>query len=149
MTAIAAAVARGQSGDRAGARQALAQLWDGSGDPLHRCSIAHYAADLQESVADELMWDERALAEASRLTDARAKSYDAAWQVRALLPSLRLNLADAHRRAGDPEAARIHLSAALEHLDALPDDDYGKLIRAGVGRVRAVLAAGSVERFGP
>ncbi|MBB4691601.1 hypothetical protein [Paractinoplanes abujensis] len=145
MAAIAAAVGRGRAGDRAGARQALAGLWDGSDDPLHRCSIAHYAADLQETVADELMWDERALAEAARLSDERARSYDAAWQVRALLPSLHLNLADAHRRSGHAKAARTHLAAAVADLDAVPDDEYGKLIRVGADRVRRALDAGSVE----
>ncbi|MBL7257694.1 hypothetical protein JKJ07_25655 [Actinoplanes sp. LDG1-01] len=145
MAAIAAAVEQGRAGDRAGARQALARLWEGSADPLHRCSVAHYAADLQETVADELMWDKRALAEATALTDERARSYDAAWQVRALLPSLQLNLADAHRRSGHFDTAGVHLASALEHLDLLPDDDYGTLIRMGAEKLRAALAERSVE----
>jgi hypothetical protein len=141
MTAMAAAVEQGRAGDRAGARQALEQLWEkAQGDALHRCSIAHYAADVQDSVTDELMWDERALAAATELTDERTQEFDASMQVRALLPSLHLNLADAHRRAGNAAQARHHLAAATAHVDILPDDAYGQMIRSGIEKNQAALA---------
>jgi hypothetical protein len=146
MAEMGAAIERGRSGDRAGARDTLAALWErvgDDGDALHRCSIAHYLADLQDSVADELRWDQRALAAAGDLSDGRARRYDDSFRVRAFLPSLHLNLADAYRRSGRAVEAREHLRTAIEHLDALPADEYGAMLRAAVVRVRDQLAAGS------
>ena len=140
MAAIVAAVEQGRAGDRPGARQALEALWTETGDVLHRCTIAHFAADLQDSVADELRWDELALAEAGSMTEERIQQYDAAWQVRQLLPSLHLNLADAHRRSGHPDQAEQHLDAALAEIDSLPDNDYGTLIRTGAEKIKRALA---------
>jgi hypothetical protein len=140
MAAIGAAVEQGRAGDRAGARDALTALWDRAGDdPLKRCSIAHYVADLQDSVADELAWDQRALAAANDLADPS--------QLRSFLPSLHLNLADAHRRSGHTAEARHHLGLAAEHLDLLPDDDYGRMIRGGMIKAREALDAGSSRRL--
>ena len=143
MTAMAKAVEQGRAGDKAAARQALHDLWETvgeQGDPLHRCSIAHYAADVQESVTDELMWDERALAAVTGLTDERAREFRDSLQVRAFLPSLHLNLADAHRRAGNATEARHHLAAATATVDILPDNEYGQMIRAGIERNLAALS---------
>ncbi|WP_307248670.1 hypothetical protein [Catenuloplanes indicus] len=131
------------AGDRAGARTVLEGLWDSAGDPLHRCSVAHYLADLQDTVADELRWDERALAAFPDLTDERTRAYDDTWRARAFLPTLHLNLADVHRRAGHPDLARHHLAETTAALDALPGDDYGAMIRDALVRVRDALAAGS------
>ncbi|MFG1603080.1 hypothetical protein [Actinoplanes sp. NPDC049265] len=146
MTAMGTAVEQGRAGDRAGARRALTELWDtvgDQGDALHRCSIAHYLADLQDEIADELRWDQRALAAVTDLSDERARRYRDSFQVRAFLPSLHLNLADAHRRSGDFAEARRYLATAVEHVDALPDDDYGAMIRSGIGKVREAVEAGS------
>ncbi|MEV6303054.1 hypothetical protein AB0M02_26810 [Actinoplanes sp. NPDC051861] len=142
MTAMAKAVEQGRAGDTRAAREALEQLWESvgdHGDALHRCSIAHYAADLQETVTDELMWDERALAAVTDLTDERARKYHDSLQVRAFLPSLHLNLADAHRRAGNATEAQHHLAAATETVHLLPDDEYGQMIRAGIAKNHAAL----------
>ncbi|GAB7037738.1 hypothetical protein JCM9533A_15870 [Catenuloplanes niger JCM 9533] len=152
MAAIGAAVERGRSGDRAGARESLTRLWDAvgeHGDALHRCSIAHYLADLQDTVADELTWDRRALAAVTDLDDERARHFHDSLRVRAFLPSLHLNLADAYRRAGEPAEARVHLSAAATDLAALPDDDYGSMIRAGIARAREALDSGSRRPLEP
>ena len=130
MAEMGAAVEQGRAGDREGARIALEKLWEKAAEPLHRCSIAHFAADLQDSVADELMWDERALA---------ALTGEHLQENRAFLPSLHLNLADVHRRAGHPAEARHHLDAAGVHLDLLSDDEYGRMIRSGIERNRAEL----------
>ncbi|MFF0379209.1 hypothetical protein [Actinoplanes missouriensis] len=148
MAAIGAAVEQGRAGDRAEARDSLTRLWESvgeNGDALHRCSIAHYLADLQDTVADELAWDQRALAAVTDLDDERARRFDESLQVRAFLPSLHLNLADAYRRAGRPDEARHHLAAAAVGLDLLPDDEYGSMIRTGVTRVSEAVAAASQE----
>ncbi|MFC7961067.1 hypothetical protein [Rhodococcoides kroppenstedtii] len=55
MEAITAAVVRGRGGDVAGARSDLEALWSETGvggDPFHRCTLAHYLADL--NLADNL-----------------------------------------------------------------------------------------------
>ncbi|MEV6632091.1 hypothetical protein AB0M54_15205 [Actinoplanes sp. NPDC051470] len=146
MAAVGAAVELGRAGERGAARDALAGLWERvgeGGDALHRCSVAHYLADLQDDLTDELVWDLRALAAVSDLDDQRARRYDGAWQVRAFLPSLHLNLADVYRRLGRLAESREHLAVAVTHVDALPDDEYGAMIRGGVDRVGTALASGS------
>jgi hypothetical protein len=145
MAAIVAAVEQGRAGDRPGARQALETLWDETTDVLHRCTIAHFAADLQDSVADELRWDERALAEAGSVTEQRIQQFDSSWQVRQLLPSLHLNPADAHRRSADFTKAAHHLAAALTEIGTLPDNDYGTLIRTGAEKIDRALTEKSTE----
>lgn len=135
MTRIIEAVQLGQSGTPARARELLTALWDElgpTGDALHRCTLAHYLADLQDTTEAELAWDERALGAVSELTDERAQEYLPSLQVQAFLPSLYLNLADCHRRLGNVGLAREHLAQAREHLVRLPDDPYGESIRAAV-----------------
>nr|WP_250008910.1 hypothetical protein [Actinoplanes sp. M2I2] len=149
MTAIVATIERGRAGDRAGARQELERLWGETGDALHRCTIAHFLADLQDSVADELTWDQRALVAVTDLTDERAQKYNNSFQVRAFLPSLHLNLADAHRRSGHEAEAHRHVAEAEAELDSLPDDDYGRLIRTGLHKIKQALADGSTEPLAP
>ena len=148
MADLAAAVELGRAGERDAARRRLIAMWDdlgADGDALHRCSVAHFLADLQDDVREELLWDERALSAAQDLTDGRAQEHHAALFVRGLQPSLQLSLADDHRRLGDPVRAREHFALAEAALDELPDDDYGRLIRSGVDLVREALAAGSTE----
>ena len=148
MAEIVAAVELGRGGARAEARRRLTDLWERvgpDGDPLHRVTLAHFLADLQDDVRAELRWDERALAAAGDLTDERAQQYDAALRVRGLLPSLHLNLADCLRRLGDASGARQHLAAAVSSVDELADDDYGRLVRTGLWHVQEALEAGSTE----
>jgi hypothetical protein len=148
MAEIVAAVELGRAGARAEARRRLTDLWERvgpEGDPLHRVTLAHFLADLQDDVRAELHWDERALAAAGDLTDERAQQYDAALRVRGMLPSLHLGVADCLRRLGDAPGARQHLAAAASSVDELADDDYGRLVRTGLEHVRAALEAGSTE----
>ncbi|MFC0531182.1 hypothetical protein [Phytohabitans kaempferiae] len=150
MTRILAAVRLGHEGEKARARQELTAVWADlgvDGDPLHRCTLAHYLADLQESTEEELAWDERALAAVASLTDERARRYDGSLQVRAFLPSLHLNLADCHRRLADERQARQHLTTARELVTDLPDDAYGDLIRQAIRDVSGALDAGSTDRL--
>jgi hypothetical protein len=136
-------------GDPAGARAILEGLWVSADAPLHRCAIAHYLADLQESVDDELRWDELALQAFPDVSDERTREYDDTWRARAFLPTLHLNLADVHRRAGHPERARHHLTEAAAAVDALPGDEYGAMIRDALDKVRAAVEAGSTVPLMP
>jgi hypothetical protein len=148
MSEIVAAVELGRAGARAEARRRLTDLWERvgpEGDPLHRVTLAHFLADLQDDVRAELHWDERALAAAGDLTDERAQQYDAALRVRGMLPSLHLGVADCLRRLGDAAGARQHLAQAEASVGELADDGYGRLVRTGLEHVRGALEAGSTQ----
>lgn len=150
MMNIAAAVELGRSGQKAQARDTLTALWDqigAAGDAFHRCTLAHYLADLQETTEAELVWDERALDAVSNLTDERVQQHHNSLQVQGFLPSLHLNLADDHRRLSNPAKAREHLATARNLVQHLPDDRYGNMIRGGIQHVTDALDAGSTQRL--
>jgi hypothetical protein len=142
MDAITAAIAAGGAGDGEGARVALLAIWDdigASGDALHRCTLAHYLADLYDDPAVALTWDVRALDAADALTEERAQQHHASLHVAGFYPSLHLNLADNYRRLGSFAAARDHIAAARQVLPALPPGPYGDLIRQAVGDVSEAI----------
>ncbi|MEU4419683.1 hypothetical protein AB0F81_03595 [Actinoplanes sp. NPDC024001] len=125
------------------ARDQLTGLWDEiggeQGDPLHVCVLAHTMADVQDDVRQELLWDQRALAAADRLTDSGVAEAGVTLPVAGLYPSLHLNLADCYHRLGDPGRAREHLEQARAGIGALGDDEYGKLIKSGLERIAQQL----------
>lgn len=149
MARIVAAVERGRAGDKPAARQDLATLWtemgEDDGDPFHRCVLAHFMADLQDDIHAELHWDELALAAVASVTDERAQQYDASLQVRGLLPSLYVSVADDLRRLGEMDRARGLVEQARSVSDALGDDEYGVLVKGIVESVGAALDEGSTE----
>jgi hypothetical protein len=135
MTRIGEAVELGRTGDPEDARRRLAELWEDpevQADPLHRCTLAHFAADLQTTVVDELAWDLRALEAADEITAERAREHHPDVDVAAFYPSLHLNLGDAYRRLGDAAGACHHLERARASLGRLPNDGYGRMIGAGI-----------------
>ncbi|MEU7613592.1 hypothetical protein [Micromonospora sp. NPDC049204] len=133
-----------QHGQREAARDLFAEIWDDiggeGGDPLHVCVLAHSMADVQDDARQELVWDQRALAAADLLTEARVAQAGVPMSVAALYPSLHLNLADCYRKLGDLGRARDHLQRAEAGIDALGDDEYGELIRSGRDRLAHQLA---------
>ncbi len=149
MTAITVAVQYGHAGDPDAARDTLLDLWDTLGplgDPLHRCTLAHYLADLYDDAAQALIWDVRALDAAGALTDERTRRHHPTLRVRGFYPSLHLNLADNLRRLGSFEAADQHLEAARGYFDALGADPYGDRIRSAADEVAAAVCARSTQR---
>ncbi|WP_395805475.1 hypothetical protein [Archangium minus] len=142
MSRISEAMERGQQGDREVARQLFADIWKDltpEGDPFHRCTLAHYMADVQDDPQEELVWDLRALEAAEQVTDARAREYHASLSVRGFQPSLHLNLAEDYRKLGDLARAREHVARARAAVDALDEDGYGRMIRAGIERLARQL----------
>ncbi|MFC9471541.1 hypothetical protein ACWF99_10335 [Nocardia sp. NPDC055002] len=136
-------------GDAERARTTLLEVWaevGPAGDPLHRCTLAHYLADVYDDPAEALVWDVRALDAADALTDTRLNDHHAGLQVAGFYPSLHLNLADNFRRLGAFPAATRHLDAARERLDILPDDDYGAVIRGVVAELAVSIAAEDTTR---
>ncbi|QFZ19852.1 hypothetical protein [Saccharothrix syringae] len=140
---IGEAVQLGHRGEREAARASLAGIWDeiggDRGDPLHRCTLAHAMADMQDDVREELAWDLRAMAAADLLTDARMMQAGLTLPVAGLYPSLHLNLSECYRKLGDLDRAREHLARARATIGALGDDGYGRMIRDGLEQVAEKL----------
>ncbi|ANS67612.1 hypothetical protein SLINC_5388 [Streptomyces lincolnensis] len=136
---IGQAVQLGHGGEREAARLLFTEIWDEIGgeqaDPLHRCTLAHAMADVQDDVHEELVWDQRALAAADLLTGARVADAGVTLPVAVLYPSLHLNLSECYRKLGDLDCAREHLRQAQAAIGALGDDEYGRLIRGGLEEV--------------
>lgn len=137
-TRIGQAVMLLHGGDREEARNRFGLLWSelgAHGDPLHRCTLAHYMADTQDDPGDELAWDLRALTAAEGLSGRRPAEHPDALAVRAFYPSLHLNLAADYLKLQRPDTARIHLRRARDAADALDDDVYGAGVRAAIERL--------------
>ncbi|MFG2592576.1 hypothetical protein [Streptomyces sp. NPDC048438] len=152
MTRIGQAIMLLHAGDREEARNRFGILWSEIGErgaALHRCTLAHYMADTQDDPGDELAWDLRALTAAEGLTGAEVTAPDAdpgtdpepggerreVTAVRALVPSLHLNLAADYLKLQRFESARVHLDRAWDAVGVLEDDGYGGGIRAAIGRM--------------
>ncbi|GGZ42199.1 hypothetical protein [Streptomyces poonensis] len=151
MTRIGQVVMLHHGGDREEARSRFLDLWaeiGEDGDPLHRCTLAHYMADAQDDPADELAWDLRALAAAEELTDGRVAEHHRSLVMRAFYPSLHLNLAADYTRLGRAETARSHLRLARGAVDALADDAYGNGVRAAMDRLEHQLNGGGTTEEG-
>ncbi|MEU9975142.1 hypothetical protein [Streptomyces sp. NPDC051014] len=134
LTRIGQVVMLHHAGDREEARGRLLDLWaelGEHGDPLHRCTLAHYLADTQDDPSDELAWDLRALSAADEAEEAAG--------LRAFYPSLHLNLAADYVKLDRAEAARTHLRRARGAAVALGDDGYGDGVRAAISRLELRL----------
>jgi hypothetical protein len=144
MTGLGQAIELIGRGERRAARRVLTALWDQvgpTGDPLHRCALAHHLADVQEDPAEELAWDLRALDAANAITADRAAQAGVTASVASFHPSLHLNLGEDYRKLGDLAAARRHLALAQEAATALGDDGYSAMIRGGLQALATRLAA--------
>lgn len=120
-------------GDRTEGAARLRELWDASGPEEHaqRCVLAHYLADLEAELPDEVWWDERALAEFTHVRDGDLAVIGIA-SAAGLAPSLHLNLGDGYLRQGNIADARDQLRRGRAAAGALPEDGYGAMIRGGL-----------------
>lgn len=136
------AIALATAGERAKARALFESLWatvGSHGDPLHRCAIAHSMADVQDTPEAELVWDLRALAAASALTDERVAEAGILGPAAAFFASLHLNVADVCARLGDRARAREHVIAGRAALGALAADGYREMIESAFDRIDSSL----------
>ena len=134
------AVTTAQQGEPGG-RELLLEQWADTtdDDPALRCVLAHYLADREPELADEVAWDEVALREHARLDD-DALTAIGIPSARGMAPSLHLNLADGYLRQGRVDEARTQLDLGLAAVDVLGDDGYGAMIRGGLERLAERLA---------
>jgi len=146
MTRIGKGIELNQHGEREAARAVFAQVWidigEESGDPFHRCALAHSMADVQDDVHDELVWDLRALEAADLMTDERAARAGVTSPVAGFYPSLHLNLGECYRKLGDLDRAREQLERGQAAAGSLGDDDYGQMVNGGLDRLGERLASG-------
>ncbi len=138
MTELGAAM----TGDPADRRHGLEALWAGiePGDHAARCIAAHYIADVQDELDSEVEWDEVALAESARVSDAQLQAVHPSLSVAGFMPSLHLGLADGYRRQGrfDEAADRLQTSREFDFaLDSALDPEYA----TGIRELREVIAA--------
>ncbi len=140
-TAIIAAIGTALNGDRATGRAQLLACWDAAGHTEHaqRCVLAHYLADLEADLDDEVAWDEQALDAYQHVGESDLAPVGIT-SARGLAPSLHLNLGDGYLRQGRLDRARTHLGAGLAAADHLNDEGYGAMIRQGLERLDARLA---------
>ncbi len=141
---VPAEIARAQQlalgGDRPGAVVAFDRVWRQLGpgsDPLHRIRLAHYLADVQDSPAEELDWDLRALA----VADSVPRDAPAWAAIRGLYASLQVNVAADYEELGRREESGDHLAQAQAAERDLPADGYGSLVRSEIEALRRRLDA--------
>lgn len=99
------------------------QAWDKAETDFERFTAAHYVARHQSSVEDKLKWDERALQYALKMEDEKMK---------AVLPSLYLNIAKCYEDLKDLKKALLNFQLAQSFCYLLPDDGYGNMIKGGI-----------------
>lgn len=120
------------SGHHSQAKEHLLQLWEelSSGrDPLIRCTVAHYMANLQGGDTEaSLGWNKAALSEIQRLADPNGLDPAIGVSPKDVYPSLYLNLAEDYRRLGELLDARAYLDRSRQALEEL--DPYRR--QAGV-----------------
>ncbi|MEW2547670.1 hypothetical protein AB0910_18175 [Streptomyces sp. NPDC047002] len=133
VTRIGQAVILLHGGDREEARNRMGELWaelGDAGDPVQRCTLAHYLADAQDDPGDELAWDLRALSAADGDTP----------EAVAFRPAFHADLAADYVKLHRPDAARLHLERARACAHVLGDDGYGEAVRTAIARLTRRLS---------
>lgn len=105
------------------ARKLFLQAWNEASNDFEKFTSAHYVARHQKNVSDKLKWDKTALDLALKIKDENMKGH---------YPSLYLNIAKCYEDLNDKDNARKNYESALSFSNSLPDDGYGKMIRAGI-----------------
>lgn len=141
------AVGVAQTADRDVARARLSEVWDRADAPAHRCVIAHFLADVQDTVDAEVAWDEAAWAAFHGVGDADLEPIGVGAAA-GFAPSLHLNLGDGYLRQGRREDAARELALGRATVAALADDSYGAMILRGLDGLEARLR-GEGDGLGP
>lgn len=110
-------------GEPAHARALFQQAWDQHTTTIEAAVSAHYLARHQDTEADTLHWNQRAL-DAALASDAASAAV--------MMPSLHLNLGRSHENAGQRELARHHYEQAAAASEVLGEDGYSQMTRHGI-----------------
>lgn len=110
-------------GKNAEATQRFLQAWQEATTDFEKFTAAHYVARHQNSVADKLNWDTKALEHALNIKDEGMKAH---------YPSLYLNIAKCHEDLGDFNHAEEFYRLGMSFVEFLPEDGYGTMIKRGL-----------------
>ena len=105
------------------AKRLFELAWSKSKTDFDKFTSAHYVARQQKTIEDKLKWDEIALEHALKLNDENIKGS---------LPSLYLNIGKGYEDLKKKGKAIENYNLALKYSDALPNNDYGDMIRNGI-----------------
>ncbi|WP_020598581.1 hypothetical protein [Spirosoma panaciterrae] len=105
------------------AKRLFSQAWSMATTQLEKFTAAHYLARHQDSPAQKLEWDVKALQLALQIQDGSLTSS---------YPSLYLNIGKGYEDLGDLDQAKHHYQVALSYADHLSAEGYGKMIRQGI-----------------
>ena len=135
-------IERLQRGERTIARAQFEATWArlDSSDLFHRCVLAHYMADAQDDLREELRWDQLALDAASAAVPQEFDGRFPGMTLASFFPSLHLNLAADYEKLGDLALARKHAVMAAEAVPALDDSGLGSMTSAAIERLLGRLA---------
>lgn len=130
---ILEAVSRSQTHDRDAGRAALLSCWQQTTgyDHAQRCVLAHYLADTEPALDDEVRWDETALAEYDGVSDDELAAIGIPTAA-GLAPSLHLNLGDGYLRQGRTADADEQLRRGQAAAAVLGEDGYAAMVRRGL-----------------
>jgi len=117
-------------GAPADAMRLFEQAWASRTDDFEAAIAAHFVARHQPTPEDTLHWNALAVHHAELVSDGRASE---------LLASLYLNLADAHEKLDERDAATAAVTRAAEHLDRLPAGGYREFVAVGIRRLAEQL----------
>jgi rifampin ADP-ribosylating transferase len=99
------------------------KAWNEASNNQERFIAAHYLARVQPDVDSKLKWDLCALDSAIKIEDGSVKAH---------YPSLYLNVAKCYEDLGNIALAKRNYDLAKFFTQYLPEDAYGKMIRAGI-----------------
>ena len=99
------------------------EAWNIASNDFEKFTAAHYVARHQINVSEKLNWDKLALEHALKIDDVGIKE---------TFPSLYLNIGKCYEDLGDLENAKSNYQKALSFECFLPENGYGKIIKAGI-----------------
>lgn len=117
----------------------FSRAWNIATTNLEKAVAAHYIARSQPTIAHKLKWDEKALHFALRIDSD---------EVKALYPSLYLNIAKCHEDLGASDKAIANYDLASSYTVYLTDNGYSKMIKAGIdsGLARLIMLPPSLNK---
>jgi tetratricopeptide (TPR) repeat protein len=105
------------------ANNCFKQAWEAATNDFERFTAAHYCARNQPDPQVNLQWNLDALKYADAIDNAELKTH---------YPSLYLNIGKSYETLNDLPSAGKYYQLASESTAYLPDNGYGKMLKAGI-----------------